>query len=215
MSEHAKPAGASWWRWWVRNAEGVAAACAAVVAVLWLMAVVASWVAWHAWDGVLVLRSFDVVSTEEVHVVRGLVPVGVEGGGIWSLGMVVACEKETGDLVVHLHFGGFPAYLPVQPLVRAANGVAVRFGAELSPGDGARVGFHSPVLAETGDVAHFIDAAFVHGVWISNRHVAFRNGVPADENEAARAALLDCAGSRQRAVADPPGGLRDMHLRWR
>ena len=99
--------------------------------------------------------------------VRGLVPVGVEGGGIWSLGMVVACEKETGDLVVHLHFGGFPAYLPVQPLVRAANGVAVRFGAELSPGDGARVGFHSPVLAETGDVAHFIDAAFVHGVWIS------------------------------------------------
>ena len=61
MSEHAKPAGASWWRWWVRNAEGVAAACAAVVAVLWLMAVVASWVAWHAWDGVLVLRSFDVV----------------------------------------------------------------------------------------------------------------------------------------------------------
>ncbi|MCY4607369.1 MAG: hypothetical protein OXD40_02050 [bacterium] len=192
--ERTNPSRTSWWRWWCRNAEGIAAVGVAVMAATWFLTVVAAWVAWHAWEGVPVLRSLDVVSTEDVHVVRGLVPVGVEGGGVWSLGMVVTCGKATGDLVVHLHFGGFPAYVSVQPMVRTANGVKIRFGAELSPGDDARFGLHSQVLEDDGDVANFIDAAFVRGVWISNGHAGFRNGVPADENVAAVAGLLDCAG---------------------
>ena len=192
MDERATPDWTSWWRWWNRNAEGIAAVCAVVVAAVFLMAVVATQVARHLWDGGTVLRSFDVVSTDEVHVVQGLVPVGGEDG-IVSFGMVVVCEKGTGELVVHLHFGPFPALRTVQPMVRTANGVAIRFGEERTLGAGIRVGWHAPVLTGT-EVAHFIDAAFVHGVWIANRHTAFRNGVPEDEIAAAKAALLDCAG---------------------
>ena len=194
MSGHTAPARAAWWRLRWLTAERVAAGAVALMAAVWLFVVVANQVARHLWDGGTVLRSFDVVSTDEAHVVRGLVPVGLEEGGFASFGMIVVCEREAGRIVANLHFGPFPRYVTVQPLVRAANGVAIRFGEERTLGNGLRAGWHSPVLTETAEVAHFIDAAFVHGVWIANRHTAFRNGVPEDEIAAAKAALLDCAG---------------------
>ena len=110
------------------------------------------------------------------------------------LGVLVVCLPATGEIAAHLFLGPFPTGRPVQTTVRSADGGVSRFGAAAISDPGELAGFHSPILTDRADVVGFVAAAFAPGAVIGNGHIAFRNDIPAADNEEAASALLDCAG---------------------
>ena len=110
------------------------------------------------------------------------------------VGLVVICERESGDLMAILFFGAFPAAKPVPAAVRTAAGEVERFGDVLKTEHGAASGFHAPELTARDDVLRLIGSAFTAGALVSNGHNSFWNRIGRNENRAARQALLECAG---------------------
>ncbi len=146
-------------------------------------------------DALPAAREFSVTEAPSGQVVRGFaLEAGGEAHAHYRIGMAVVCQPSTGEIAAHLFFGPFPAARAVQTMVWSADGGVSRFGAAAISDHGALSGFHSPILTDRAEVAAFVAAAFAPGAVIGNGHVAFRNLVPATENEEAASALLDCAG---------------------
>ena len=141
-----------------------------------------------------VAQAFTIDVTVEARVARGYALDLEEAGGVYRIGVVATCDRETRDVAVGLYFGPFPASKPVQAAVRTADGRIERFGPVVSATHGALSGFHSPQLTEPGDVMRFLEAAFTTGALVSNGHMSWWHRVPEGANEEARRALMECGG---------------------
>lgn len=139
-------------------------------------------------------RTFNVSGGDGGQVVRGFALDSGSEAYRYRLGMVAVCLPSSGEIATHLFFGPFPTGRPVQTTVWSADGGVSRFGAAANSDHGELSGFHSPILTDRADVVGFVAKAFAPGAVIGNGHIAFRNGIPAADNEEATSALLDCAG---------------------
>ena len=145
-------------------------------------------------DALPTARTFNVGGGDGGQVVRGFALESGSEAYRYRIGIAVVCLPSSGEIAAHLFFGPFPTGRPVQTTVRSADGGVSRFGGAAISDHGELAGFHSPVLTDRVDVVSFVAKVFAPGAVIGNGHIAFRNGIPAADNEEATSALLDCAG---------------------